>query len=434
MRAAPMAWITAALLAAACDAGTDAGSTPAVAFPSAGAARFVISPSEDGPAWLSEVAFHLVFEGPEPTFGLVEPERFARLAPAGTGEVTATGGRVLGPVNPYSGWWCEPCPESVPMLAFDRIELAPVDTDRDGIADRFSGVFTIRAAFADGTYLYEEPPFLARAEAEIAPASLGAPRLLVPPWTRRDSAAPDEEWLFLTFELPSRVESARIVTAAGDIPVSGIWSGRTVEFRPEGLLPWGETVTLVGEAQVLGAGAALEPFSVEVPVVPRPAGTWTPSFEFDPLDGLAVTHGSVTPADANSGLPALDGERFLLVEGWSFGLVFEVDVPDTEAPVLRLEARLAYRGDGREPFPYLDLTATGSGGRVRGHFDGGYGDEVPLAGGTFRAASATASADLPLAAFRGTRAVVRVSGSLGGTPDTPPADVALQLDGLRVVP
>jgi hypothetical protein len=432
-RAAPIAWIAAVLLPVACGPGSNAGGSPAVVFPPAGVARFVIAPPEDGPAWLSGTAFHLVFEGPGPAFGLVEPELFAELVPLGAGEVTTADGRVLGPVAPYSGWRCEPCPEGVPLLAFKRIELAPVDTDRDGIADRLSGAFTVGASFADGEFLHRAEPFVARAEAEIVPASLGSPRLLVPPWSMRDAAAPDEEQLLLSFELPSRVESARFVTSSGDVPVTVVGSERSVWVRPEGLLPWGETITLAGEARVLGTGAPLEPFAIDLPMLPRPADQWSPSFEAEDLAGLAVTHGTVTSADGSLGLPALDGERFLLVESEWFGLVFEVDVPDTDAPKLRFESRLAYRGDGRGLVPYFDLYATGAADRVGALAAGACGEEIPLEGGAFRTASATATAELPLATFRGSRAIVRISGHVEALSETSPA-AALQLDGLRVVP
>ena len=433
MRALGFAVIAAALLAA-CGENAGGASQHTGTLPlTGGVARFVITPPEDGPSWLPELPIALVFEGTDPSFGLVWPEDDTRLRSLGAGDVTAEGVRVFQGVM-RDGWYTLMLPPGeTPTLSFPRIEVTPRDLDANGIADRLDAVFTVYAEFWGDDFFADGPTFTAHAEAAILPASLGTPRYSPLPFLG-DTAVPCDP-IRTRFDLPSQIEDARIVTASGEIPVS--WSDsprRLVEFTPAEFLPWAETVRIVGTARVLGAGAAIEPFAVDVPVALSPAAPWTDSFEASNLDGFVVIRGNVELADESDGLPALDGERYLLADA-GFGFFFEVDVPDTANPTLQLASRFAFRVDQDSVTPYGELIVSGAAYRYRQGFGGPFDeDRIALEGGAYAAVSPTETIEVPLAALRGSRAVITVRGFPVADRDHPTADGRVQLDGLRLVP
>lgn len=430
-------WVVLAGLLAACGA-EDAGS-PGTFPTTGGMARFVLPevPPPQGRAGtgaVPEVPVYLVFDGAD-SFGLAGTHPRDGIDPAGRVE-RLPGGRVVledfrwGVSLPLDGrrtGWDE--------IEVERLEVIPLDHDGDGVGDRLRATFRGVARHFSLDYWDEERPFESTVSAAITPAVPGAAEL--------DAEAPAPiDPIHVGFELPAEVMSARIDTPAGEVPVAWEDGKRTVTFTPGDLLPWGETVTLRGEARVPGSGGAARPFEVAVPVLAGPSGGWAASFEAEDLSGFVNPYGRVELADESSGVPAIDGERFLLIENSDFRLLFEIGVPDTPEPVLRLAGRFAYE-DGAGPYalPEVDVVVAGNHRRLATHLPESVlgQEEAQLPGSGFASVSQTHTVELVLTELRGQRAVVSIAGrTVWGSgefnDEPPPASGRLQLDGLRVVP
>ena len=432
-----------AALATACAAEAGGAGHDTVTLPTTGGmARFVlpeVPPTGASSGSVPEVVVHLVFDGAGSTFGLVGPHPVAGVTPAGSVEPDPAGGLVLGafahalslPIDGpspgrRSGW---------DSLDVERVELAPLDDDGDGFADRLRATFAGTATHFAYDYWNEERPFASRVEAVLLPPTPAAPELAT-------AAVVPIDPLSIRFELPAELTAARIRTSAGDIPVSWTGADRTLALVPALPLPWGETVSVVGEARVAGTGGATGPFELPIPVIAGPSAPWVESFEDPSLAGFVAAGWQIRSAAESHGLPPLDGDRYLLVGNSDFRLLFEIEVPDTDAPVLRFDARFAFRTTWDRhalPIGAVEVAAAGV-PRAKGWF-GWASDqiEVPLEGSVYAGVSATEEVEVALAALRGKRAIVSLAGKTragsGGFNDDPlPADGDLQLDGLRVVP
>jgi hypothetical protein len=434
-------WVVLAGLLAACGA-EDAGS-PGTFPPTGGMVRFVlpeVPPTGDRSrtGTVPEVPVYLVFDGAG-FFGLAGPHPADDIEPAGRVDPVPGGGVVLGEfgwglILPIDG----PTPGRTSgwdTIEVERLELTPLDVDGDGVGERIRATFVGVARHFSDDYWDEERPFESTVESAIVPAVPG-PAELVP-----EAAAPLDP-VPVRFELPAEVVSARIDTAAGEVPVTWEDGYRTVTFVPGALLPWGETVSLVGEARVPGSGGTARRFEVTVPVIAAPASAWAESFEAADLSGFRNPYGFVEVASESSGVPPIDGERFLLVQNQDFRLLFEIEVPDTEAPVLRLDARFAYKdGAGYGALPEVAVEVVGNEGRFEARLsEYAFGqEEAQLPGPEFASVSQAHTLEVELAELRGQRAVVSIAGetvwgSGGFNDEPPPANGRLQLDGLRVVP
>lgn len=206
------------------------------------------------------------------------------------------------------------------------------------------------------------------------------------------------------------------------------------------LLPWGATVSyeIEGELAVLGGEPVTATGTLEVT---PPLGAWTTSFEEGGLDGILVRQGTAEAADETSGIPPLDGARFLLVSSTSFDptrLLFELHVPAAAPGNLAVDARFVYRSE-----PGTDLPALPSVGFEVLAQDHGLGTDqwldptvaAPLGGGWYGATS-TVTARMDLGPFAGQTVVAAIHVlprmSTCGAPPRP--DGMLQLDGLRLEP
>ncbi len=319
--------------------------------------------------------------------------------------------------------------------------LRPLDDDGDGVADQLcatlDGGGTASLCSEGGIGQWE---WTHEGCAPLRPLGPATAELVT-------STVASGEAVQVRFSHPMTVTSARFVrpdgtAAAAQVYESGMCDNyneaRQAWLGLDELLPWGATVTyeIEGELAVLGG----EPLTATGTIqVTPPPGAWTTSFEDGELAGLLVSRGTAEAADETSGVPPLDGARFLLANSATSEytrLVFELQVPATDPGTLAVEARFVYRSD-----PGTDLPALPSFWlEILGEPDGvGHGPSLdptvasPLAGDWFGATGAV-TARLDLGPFAGRSVLASINVSPWDRTCAPRPDGVLQLDGLRIEP
>jgi hypothetical protein len=345
--------------------------------------------------------------------------------------------------------WCERVPLVDRVSAVDGFHgarsvftatLRPTDDDGDGVADELcaslDGDATTGTCSAErnGTWTHEGC-------ASLRPLEPGTAELVTP------TVAPGEA-VAVRFAHPMTVTSARFVKPDGTSAMAYSPAGSMCEDYDDArdtwlvtdeLLPWGATVSyeIEGELAVLGGQPVTATGTLQVTA---PVGAWTTSFEDGGLEGILVRQGTAEAADETSGVPPLDGARFVLVNAPSFRstrLLFEVQVPAAPAGTLAVDARFVYRSDPGTDLPALpsvgfEVFAQGSRGGTDQAFDPTVA--VPLDGGWY-GATGTVTARMDLEAFAGQTVVAAIHVlPWADTCGAPPPDGMLQLDGLRLEP
>lgn len=321
---------------------------------------------------------------------------------------------------------------------FDRLSFRFVDDDGDGTADRVlgEGDGSVFAWWGDygGTY-----PFSATITglADRTPPSLTPPVGELTPFSSLVFAASDDVAdATLSLTVDGAPFDAMQIDAHGP-------SGVAISLEPSRPLPWGAEVGVHVEALRDHAGNEAAPFFWTGKVIDRPADPPSPSFAAGlsgyVARGVQTTDSAALPIDAQG-----DGILGFVGEPWS--LLFEIDVPDTEAPRLRAEfwaipggtavqlkgeiwSDSAKLGIFRAPEPTSQPLAS--------PVPLAYGSGSWRASGEIGSISERATLDVDLSRMRGERAVVRLFGGADMTHHGYPMPLPLEavlLDGLRVDP
>lgn len=315
----------------------------------------------------------------------------------------------------------ERCVVARTILA-ERFEVV---RDGEGVALRLDGALLTRRGTFDESYAAVQgtlaavpdrtPPRILEAEEPLAPVGSTRVRFSEPVFFNFDAEVYADgrpvvlEKRVFTPATDANGDPWLTFSPSGELP---IW--------PQGALPGGATL----EAEVYGRDFAGHPLVApatvgrvaELPAPLRAAGA-----EDDALESWLV-FGAAGRVES-AALPALEGTYSLRAsarEPWR--MAAKVQVPDTEAPVLRVQVRnVTESGWGDRYLPAVVVER----------------DEVPthhivaVPRGT-----APFTNEIPLGAYRGRTVVVSIGDDMerGDFWTCPPEDAELQLDGFTVVP